>query len=156
MKRTLALVTGLLGALLITAPVSAGPPTGTTFLLGAPAAGSVVDVRVTVHTAAPVVAYEYAIQNECTFPKKTATLQHDDIVYWTFVEGGDPAATMRSASMMSAPSAMRPRSRSSGPARGRAGPESVTNWPMLTMQRVIVRRLPSQVSRSKPGAPGSC
>jgi hypothetical protein len=94
MKRTLAVVTGLLAAMLIAAPVSAGPPSGTTLLLGAPKAGTVVDVRVTLHTTAPVVAYEYAIQNECTYPKKTSTLQHDDIVNWTFVVGGDPAATM--------------------------------------------------------------
>ena len=94
MKRLSAAVAALLLVLIVAAPVSAGPPSGSTTLQGDARSGSTVLVDVTVHTTAPVVAYEYAIQNECTFPKKGSTLQHDDIVYWTFVAGGDPAATM--------------------------------------------------------------
>ena len=94
MKRLTAVATGILAGLLVAAPVAAGQASGTTHLLSAPVAGAVVVVDVSVKTAGPVVPYEYAIQNECAFPKKGSTLQHDDIVYWTFEEDGVPHATM--------------------------------------------------------------
>lgn len=85
----------LLGTLLVAAPVSAGGTTGKTVLLGTPTSGTTLQVDVSVTSAAPVVAYEYAIQNECTFPHRTgSSYQRDDIVYWTFEVDGVPHAIM--------------------------------------------------------------
>jgi len=95
MRRSIAVATGLLAVLLVAGPASAGPPSGTTTLLDPAKSGTTMRVQVTIHTAAPVVPYEYAIQNECALPSKGgSTLQHDDIVAWTDVVGGDPATTM--------------------------------------------------------------
>jgi hypothetical protein len=95
MKRSLAVAAGLFAVVIVAGPVSAGPPSGTTTLQAAAISGTVVGVQVTVHTTAPVVPYEYAIQNECAFPHKGgSSLQHDDIVDWTFVVDGDPATVM--------------------------------------------------------------
>jgi len=95
MKRTSAIATGLLAALIIAAPASAGPITGDTELLGPPIAGTTVDVDVSVDSVIPVVPYEYAIQNECSLPDRGGrTIQRDDIVYWTFEDDGVPHAVM--------------------------------------------------------------
>lgn len=70
------------------ATAGAGQATGTTTLLGDPLAGSSVDVDVSIVSSAPVVAYEYAIQNECWFTGKAAgppdSYQRDDIVNWVY------------------------------------------------------------------------
>ena len=75
----------LLGA---AASASAGTATGKTVLLGDAVTGSYVDVDVSVVSATPVVAYEYAIQNECWFSGKTSgppdSYQRDDIVNWVY------------------------------------------------------------------------
>lgn len=86
---------GVLAAFVGVVTVAAGPATGTTEPLDGPISGTTMDVQLTVHTTAPVVPYEYAIQNECRVPGQPGrTIQRDDIVNWTFVEGGDPAAIM--------------------------------------------------------------
>lgn len=87
---------GVLAALLVAAPVAAGQATGTTtFVNPPPTSGTTLYVDVSVTSTAPVVAYEYAIQNECAFPHRSgSSYQHDDIVYWTFEVGGVPHAIM--------------------------------------------------------------
>lgn len=97
MNRRMAVATGVLAALLVAAPVSAGPPyTGTSTLLNAPETGQTINVEVSVTSNTPVVPYEYAIQNECAFPQRAgSSYQRDDIVYWTFFEGANvPHAVM--------------------------------------------------------------
>ena len=95
MKRSFVIGAGLIAALLWAAPVSAGPSSGTTNPIGTPTSGSTLDVQVSIRSISPVVPYEYAIQNECDFPgKKESSIQQDDIVSWTFVDGGDPSAIM--------------------------------------------------------------
>ena len=95
MKRLTAVATGILVALLAAAPVSAGPPSGKIVLLQDPqVAGSTLYVDVSITTSYPVVAYEYAIQNECTWPTRQKSLQRDDIVYWTYEEDGVPHTVM--------------------------------------------------------------
>lgn len=96
MKRSIALAAGVIAAALVTAPVSAGNATGTTtFVNPPPTSGTTLYVDVSVKTTAPVVAYEYAIQNECKLPDRGgSTFQRDAIVYWTFVDGGDPHTIM--------------------------------------------------------------
>ena len=86
---------GVLAVLLVAAPVAAGGTTGKTVLLGTPTSGSTLQVDVSVTSTAPVVAYEYAIQNECAFPHRSgSSYQRDDIVYWTFEVDGVPHAIM--------------------------------------------------------------
>jgi hypothetical protein len=67
---------------------SAGTATGTTTLLGAAVAGSSVDVDVSVVSTTPVVAFEYAMRNECRFPgSKTGridSVQVDAIESWIY------------------------------------------------------------------------
>lgn len=95
MKILRVLAIGALGALLAASPVSAGGTTGKTVLQGTPTSGETLLVDVSVTSTAPVVAYEYAIQNECTFPHRSgSSYQRDDIVYWTFEVGGVPHAIM--------------------------------------------------------------
>jgi len=95
MRRSTAIATGILAALMVATPVSAGPITGDTNLLGDPVAGTTLDVEVSVDSVIPVVPYEYAIQNECSLPNRGGrTIQRDDIVYWTYEEGGVPHAVM--------------------------------------------------------------
>jgi hypothetical protein len=95
MRRLTAIATGAFVALIVVSPVSAGPITGDTVLLGAPVTGTTLDVEVSIDSVIPVVAYEYAIQNECDLGSKGGrTVQHDDIVYWTFEEDGTPHAVM--------------------------------------------------------------
>jgi hypothetical protein len=86
----------------VAATASAGQASGTTTLLGTPATGTYVDVDVSVVSAAPVVAYEYALQNECYFSGKVQgppdSYQRDDIVNWVFSDpppnGNVPHAIM--------------------------------------------------------------
>jgi hypothetical protein len=98
MKRRTAVATGILAALLAAAPVSAGPPYAGTTDFGAqtPTSGETLEVEVSVTSNTPVVPYEYAIQNECSFPNRTGkSFQRDDIVHWTFFEGQNvPHAVM--------------------------------------------------------------
>lgn len=95
MRRPIILVAGVLAALLAAAPVSAGQATGTTDLLSVPYSGLTVNVDVSVAAMAPVVAYEFAIQNECAFPNRGgSSFQRDDIAYWTFEKDGVPHAIM--------------------------------------------------------------
>src|SRR6266542_3562230 len=75
-----------------------GPATGATVLLGPPTAGSSVQVDVSVVSETPVVAYEYALVNECYLSGKPSgradTYQRDDIVNWDASVGDVPHATM--------------------------------------------------------------
>lgn len=79
---------------------SAGTATGSTELLAAPVSGSAVDVRATAVSEIPVVPYEYAIQNECSFTGRTNgrpdSIQTDPIVDWRYSEAGGtvPVAIM--------------------------------------------------------------
>jgi hypothetical protein len=95
MKRSTAIATGILAALIAATPASAGPISGDTNLLDPPVTGTTVDVEASVDSVIPVVPYEYAIQNECSLPDKGGrTIQRDDIVYWTYEEDGVPHAVM--------------------------------------------------------------
>jgi hypothetical protein len=76
-------------------PAAAAPFSGTTTLLDAPVSGSTLMVEASLTSNGPVVAYGYALQNECAFPQRTGrSYQRDDIVYWTFEVGGVPHTTM--------------------------------------------------------------
>jgi len=96
MKRLTVVATGILAALLLAVPVgAAGPISGDTELAGTPVTGTTLDVEVSIDSVYPVVPYEYAIQNECSLPNRGGrTIQHDDIVYWTFVEDELPHTVM--------------------------------------------------------------
>jgi hypothetical protein len=96
MKRPTALAIGILAALVVAAPASAGPPyTGTTELLNAPVSGTTLWVDASVASATPVVAYEYALQNVCSFPHRSgSSYQRDDIVTWTYQQDGIPHVTL--------------------------------------------------------------
>jgi hypothetical protein len=96
MKGRIAVACGMLAGLLVAAPVAAGPLyTGTTDLQGvSPTTGTTIWVEVSVHSAGPVVPYEFQIQNECTLPGHVRTVQRDDIVTWVYVDGGDPTTQM--------------------------------------------------------------
>jgi len=71
-----------------TTTANAGTASGTTELLGPPVSGTSVAVDVTVISEAPVVAYLYALQNECYFSGKPNgkpdSYQRDAIVDWVF------------------------------------------------------------------------
>jgi len=95
MKRSITVAMGVLAALVIAAPVSAGPITGDTDLVGSPVAGTTLEVDVFIDSVYPVVPFEYAIQNECSLPNKGGrTIQRDDIVSWTDVDNDLPHAVM--------------------------------------------------------------
>jgi hypothetical protein len=106
MKRLTAVATGVLVALIVAAPVSAGPPyTGTTEPVGTPTSGETLYVDVSVTSNTPVVPYEYAIQNECSFPQRSgSSYQRDDIVYWTFFEGDNVPHAVMPVYLQSVPS----------------------------------------------------
>jgi hypothetical protein len=92
---TLALVAS--GASAIWSPVFAATATGATSI-GTPIAGTSVAVDVSIVSETPVVAYEYALVNECYLSGKPSgradTYQRDDIVSWNFSAGDVPHATM--------------------------------------------------------------
>lgn len=95
MKRTLAVGTAMLAALLAAAPVSAGPLyTGDTELQGDAVTGTTLMVEVSVTSEGPVVPYEFQIQNECQITNKIKTVQRDDIVDWVYEEDTDPHTLM--------------------------------------------------------------
>lgn len=97
MKRTIPIIAGGLLAVALSAPtVSAGPISGSTIVPDPQPAGTTILVDVRIGGIVPVVPYEYSIQNECAWGKKatSTSYQRDDIVDWTFVDGGLPAATM--------------------------------------------------------------
>ena len=96
MRRTTAVATALLAALLMAAPASAGPLyTGDTEPLGSPTSGATLDVEVSVTSEGPVVPYEFQIQNECQLPDKGGrTVQRDDIVVWVYEVDSDPHTVM--------------------------------------------------------------
>jgi len=105
MKRTMSAVAGLVLAAAVAGLAVAGPPTTgrvvpgvdpATGLVDQPTAGATFYVDASVHSSTPVVAYEYAIRNECGIVGKPgSSIQQDDIVYWTSQDAaGDPHVTM--------------------------------------------------------------
>jgi hypothetical protein len=105
MKRSISVVAALVLAAAVAGPVLAGPPiTGkivagvdpTTGLPSSPVAGQTFYVDASVHSATPVVPYEYAVRNECGIAGKPGySVQQDDIVYWTSQDAnGDPHVTL--------------------------------------------------------------
>jgi hypothetical protein len=86
----------MLLALALAAPASAGPTKGVTNVPSPRPTGTTIFVTASIDSIAPVVPFEYSIQNECAWGKKatSTSYQRDDIVDWTFVEGGLPSATM--------------------------------------------------------------
>jgi hypothetical protein len=96
MNRTVAIAAGLLGALLLAAPVSAGPLyTGDTELQGVATSGTTLLVEVSVTSEGPVVPYEFQIQNECQLPNRGGrTVQRDNIVEWVYEEDAAPHTLM--------------------------------------------------------------
>jgi uncharacterized repeat protein (TIGR01451 family) len=97
--RTAAVLATLVSALAVAAAAGAQPNTASTELLGTPTAGQTLSVRFTVFGTTPVVPYEYALRNTCTYPSKPSghfTLgQEDDIVVWTDRDAsGNPQVTM--------------------------------------------------------------
>ena len=95
MKRLIAFTAAALATLAWAAPATAAPFSGTTTLVGTPISGSTLTVEASLTSNGPVVAYEYAIQNECAFPQRSGrSYQRDDIVYWTFEVDGVPHTTM--------------------------------------------------------------
>ena len=88
----------------------AGTASGTTELLATPTAGSSVDVDVSVVSDAPVVAYEYSIQNECYFSGKAKgkpdSYQNDPIVNWVYSSpppNGDVPHAIMAVNLVSIP-----------------------------------------------------
>lgn len=96
MKRTIPIIAGGLLTLVAALPVSAGPTSGTTDVPASQTAGTTIIVTVTIDSIAPVVPFEYAIQNECAWGKKatSTSYQRDDIIDWTIDANGLPSTTM--------------------------------------------------------------
>lgn len=96
MRRSIAIATGVLVALSVAVPVSAGPPyTGDTEIPTGQPSGTTMNVDVVVFSDGPVVPFEIAIQNECQLPNRGGrTVQHDDIVDWVDASGPNPHAVM--------------------------------------------------------------
>jgi hypothetical protein len=96
MKRSISIAAAGLLALAFAAPAAAGQTSGTTSFTGqTPTSGQTLLVTATLTSNTPTVPYEYAIQNECAYPKKGSTLQNDDIVNWDqSLPDGTPQVTM--------------------------------------------------------------
>ena len=96
MKRSVAMAAGMLGALLVAGPASAGPLyTGDTELLAPAVSGTTLEVEVSVTSEGPVVPYEFQIQNECQLPDRGGrTVQRDDISEWVYEANTDPHTVM--------------------------------------------------------------
>src|SRR4051794_22122518 len=100
MKRLAGATAVLLMALAIASPAMAAPNTASTsFVAGDAVSGDTLPVTFVVFGTAPVVPYEYALQNTCVYPVKTYgnyTLgQHDDITSWTDMDShGNPQVTV--------------------------------------------------------------
>jgi hypothetical protein len=98
--RRLAILTAVTASLVLATAAGAGTSSATTSFNGeTPTAGTTLDVTFTLFTTAPVVPYEYALQNTCVYPSKLSghyTLgQHDAIVTWTDTDSlGHPMVTM--------------------------------------------------------------
>jgi len=100
MERLMMVILAALLAVSAVSPAIARTATGTTNLLSTPSSGGSVDVDVSVISETPVVAYEYSIQNECTFGAKSSgrsdSIQSDPIVNWLYSDasGSVPHAIM--------------------------------------------------------------
>ena len=97
--KNLAAITGVaLVALALAAAAGAGSTTASTSWAGqTPTTGQTLNVTFGISSFAPVVPYEYAVQNTCAYPKGHFTLgQRDDIVAWTDTDPvfGKPQVTM--------------------------------------------------------------
>jgi len=104
MKRSISVVAALVLGAALAGGVSAGPPVTGTVTAGVdpvsgvtdtPLAGDTFYVDASVHSNIPVVAYEYAIRNECGIAGKPGySVQEDNIVAWTSGTLTDPHVTM--------------------------------------------------------------
>jgi hypothetical protein len=97
--KNLAAITGVaLVALALVTAAGAGSTTASTSWTGqVPTTGQTLNVTFTISSFAPVVPYEYAVQNTCAYPKAHFTLgQRDDITAWTDTDpvSGNPQVTM--------------------------------------------------------------
>jgi hypothetical protein len=98
MKNRVAITAVVLVALALVTAAGAGTSTATTsWAPQVPTSGQTLYVTFVISSTAPVVPYEYAIQNTCAYPKAHFTLgQRDDITAWTDTDPatGNPQVTM--------------------------------------------------------------
>lgn len=97
MKNRVAITAVVLVALALVTAAGAGTSTATTsWAPQVPTSGQTLYVTFVIFTTAPVVPYEYAMQNTCAYPKGHFTLgQRDDITAWTDTDpAGNPQVTM--------------------------------------------------------------
>lgn len=98
MKNRVAITAVALVALALATAAGAGTSSATTtWGSQVPTSGETLYVTFTISTTAPVVPYEYALQNTCAYPKAHFTLgQRDDITAWTDTDPatGNPQVTM--------------------------------------------------------------
>src|SRR6188472_710949 len=97
MRKTLASVIGVvLVALASVGAAGAAPNSASTVLNDIPTSGQTLNVTFTVFGTAPVVPYDYALQNTCTLKGGHFTLgQFDLIAAWTDHDAnGNPQVTM--------------------------------------------------------------
>ena len=98
MKNRVAITAVVLVALALVTAAGAGTSSATTsFAPPGPTSGQTLYVTFVISSTAPVVPYEYAIQNTCAYPKGHFTLgQRDDITAWTDTDPatGNPQVTM--------------------------------------------------------------
>jgi hypothetical protein len=99
--RRLAILAAAVAALSFATAAGAGTSSATTSFNGeTPTAGQTLDVTFTIITTAPVVPYQYALQNTCVYPptKSSGAFklgQHDAIATWTDTDAlGHPVVTM--------------------------------------------------------------
>ena len=99
--RRLAILTAVTASLVLATTAGAGTSSATTSFNGeTPTAGQTLDVTFTIFTTAPVVPYQYALQNTCVYPptKSSGAFklgQHDAIAAWTDTDAaGHPMVTM--------------------------------------------------------------
>lgn len=97
MKNRVAITAVVLVALALVTAAGAGTTTATTsWGTQVPTSGQTLYVTFVIFTTAPVVPYEYALQNTCAYPQGHFTLgQRDDITAWTDTDpAGNPQVTM--------------------------------------------------------------
>ena len=100
--RRLAILTAVIAALSFATAAAAGTSSATTSFNGeTPTSGQTLDVTFTIFTTAPVVPYQYALQNTCVWPPTKSggafkLGQHDLIAAWTDTDPatGAPMVTM--------------------------------------------------------------
>jgi len=98
--RRLAIITAVTASLVLAGAAGAGTSSATTSLGSVPTAGQTLNVTFTIFTTAPVVPYQYALQNTCVYPptKSSGAFklgQHDAIAAWTDTDAaGHPVVTM--------------------------------------------------------------